>query len=41
MFEKLLSNPAALTLILVFSIPIVAIVGYYWSEAHKKHSKDD
>jgi hypothetical protein len=41
MLEKIFSNPTILTLTLVLSIPIVAIIAYYWHRAQKKRSNDE
>jgi len=40
MLEKIFSSPVILTLTLVLGIPVVAIIAYYWHEAHKKRSNE-
>ena len=32
MWDKLLSNTSSLVIILAMSIPIISVVGHYWSE---------
>lgn len=38
--EKILSNPGNLVLILAMSIPIIAIVGSFWSEVVKNRDNN-
>jgi len=37
----LLSNPAVGPVIMVFAVPIVAIIAYYWHETLKTRSNND
>jgi hypothetical protein len=41
MLEKIFSNPGNIVIVLAMSIPIIAVVGYYWSEVLKNQSNND
>lgn len=41
MWDKIIQNPESIGLIMVFSIPIVAIVAYYWHEVVKSRSDNE
>ena len=41
MWDKIIQNPESIGLIMVFSIPIVAIVAYYWHEVVKNRSDNE
>jgi len=41
MWEKIFSNTGNLVMILCFSIPIIAIIGYYWHEVLKNRSDNE
>lgn len=41
MWEKIFSNTANIVVILAMSIPIIAVVGYYWSEVLKNRSNNE
>jgi hypothetical protein len=39
--ENLFSNPESFGLLMVFSIPIVSIIAYYWHETLKARSNNE
>ena len=41
MWDKILQNPESIKIIMIFSIPIVAIVGYYVHEVLKNRSDNE
>jgi len=41
MWDKIFSNTANIVVILAMSIPIIAVVGYYWSEVLKNRSNNE
>ena len=41
MWEKIFSNTDTLAVTLALSIPIVAVVGYYWHEVLKHRSNNE
>ncbi|MBN1123628.1 MAG: hypothetical protein JXA82_01375 [Sedimentisphaerales bacterium] len=41
MWDKILQNPQSIVIIMVFSIPIVSIVAYYWHEVLKNRSDNE
>ena len=41
MWEKIFSDTGNLVIILCFSIPIIAIIGYYWHEVLKNRSNNE
>ena len=41
MLDKLFSNTSSLTILLIFSIPIIAVGGYYWHEVMKNRSNNE
>jgi NADH:ubiquinone oxidoreductase subunit 3 (subunit A) len=41
MWEKIFSNTANIVVILAMSIPIIAVVGYFWSEVLKNQSNNE
>jgi NADH:ubiquinone oxidoreductase subunit 3 (subunit A) len=41
MWEKIFSNTANIVVILAMSIPIIAVVGYFWSEVLKNRSNNE
>jgi NADH:ubiquinone oxidoreductase subunit 3 (subunit A) len=41
MWEKIFSNTANIVVILAMSIPIIAVVGYYWSGVLKNRSNNE
>jgi NADH:ubiquinone oxidoreductase subunit 3 (subunit A) len=41
MWDKIFLYPSSIVVILAMSIPIIAIVGYYWSEVLKNRSNNE
>jgi NADH:ubiquinone oxidoreductase subunit 3 (subunit A) len=41
MWEKIFSNTGNIVVVLAMSIPIIAVVGYYWSEVLKNRSNNE
>lgn len=41
MWDKILQSPESIGLIMIFGIPIVAIVAYYWHEVVKNRSNNE
>ena len=41
MWEKIFSDTGNLVIVLTFSIPIVAIIGFYWHEVLKNRSNNE
>ena len=41
MWEKIFSNTGNIVVIMAISIPIIAVVGYYWSEVLKNRSNNE
>ncbi|MCF7973246.1 MAG: hypothetical protein K9N55_05495 [Phycisphaerae bacterium] len=39
--DKIFSNPESLGLLMVFSIPIVSVLAYYWHETVKTRSNNE
>jgi NADH:ubiquinone oxidoreductase subunit 3 (subunit A) len=41
MWEKIFSNTGNIVVVMAMSIPIIAVVGYYWSEVLKNRSNNE
>jgi NADH:ubiquinone oxidoreductase subunit 3 (subunit A) len=41
MWDKIFSNTGNIVVIMAISIPIIAVVGYYWSEVLKNRSNNE
>jgi NADH:ubiquinone oxidoreductase subunit 3 (subunit A) len=41
MWEKIFSNTGNIVVVMAMSIPIIAVVGYYWSEVLKNQSNNE
>jgi hypothetical protein len=39
--DKIFSNPEITALVMVFSIPIVSVIAYYWHETLKTRSNNE
>jgi NADH:ubiquinone oxidoreductase subunit 3 (subunit A) len=41
MWEKIFSNTVNIVVIMALSIPIIAVIGYYWHEVLKNRSNNE
>lgn len=41
MWEKIFSDPVNIVLTMALSIPIIAVIGYYWHEVLKTRSNNE